>query len=152
MALDPPAGKYLKATNLLTDGGSIILLWNTGLQPAREIFDRLVPVLSECVPTFAKYKTPDILSQELQIFADEAISSGLFVSAGEGREINDLNWPIEDYLQLLTTYSPFIALGNEARANLLAQMRSILAQECSERIDLSYLSIYQVLRKRSTEH
>jgi SAM-dependent methyltransferase len=145
-----PTSKYLKAQDLLTNEGALVLLWNTGMQPNRVIVDRLAPILNEYVPTFARYQSPEVLAAELQVFPDEAIASGLFIDVGNGQEKIKVNWPIDDYLQLLTTYSPFIALTATIRANLLAQMRSILVQACGERLDLSYLSIYQVLRNRSS--
>ena len=59
--------------------------------------------------------------------------------------VNEVNYAIEDYLQLLTTYSPCIALDPASRHDLLESLRAVLAKNCVTQMPLSYQSVFQIL-------
>ncbi len=142
-----PEYKHLKAASVLRDRGSLILLWNTGMQPPIEIFETSIDVFTEYIPTFAQHKSSESELAELRIFANEAIDSGLFSNLREESRSIEVNYSIDDYLQLLTTYSPCIALSPERRHELLEKLRSILERVCDRQIPLSYQSILHVVGK-----
>jgi ubiquinone/menaquinone biosynthesis C-methylase UbiE len=142
-----PESKHQKAESALKAGGSLVLLWNTALQPPLHIFEKLSGIFKQYIPTFAKYKDPETQLGEIRIFAQAAISSGLFSQLIEESQSIEVIYPIEDYLQLLTTYSPCIALSSEQRHDLLDKLRQVLQQNCGEQIPLSYLSIFHIARK-----
>jgi ubiquinone/menaquinone biosynthesis C-methylase UbiE len=142
-----PESKHLKAASALKTGGSLILLWNTAMQPPTHIFDKLSQIFSQYIPTFAKYKDPETQLSEARIFAKSAIDSLLFVQLVEEYQSIEVNYPIDDYLELLTTYSPCIALSPEQRHDFLSKLRQVLEQNCDEQIPLSYLSIFHIARK-----
>jgi cyclopropane fatty-acyl-phospholipid synthase-like methyltransferase len=142
-----PAYKHNKAASLLKDGGKLILLWNTGMQPAPEIFQSLSEPLTEYMPTLAQYKDRDTNLDEIRVFARAALESGLFSEFAEECFAYHIDYSIDDYLHLLTTYSPCIALSPENREKLLTELRSILLKECSDRIELNYFSLFQVATK-----
>jgi ubiquinone/menaquinone biosynthesis C-methylase UbiE len=142
-----PAHKHLKAASLLKDRGSLILLWNTGMQPNLDIFESLSDTFTQYLPTLAKYKDRETELSEVRIFSDAAIDSGLFSDLREESQLNEVDYAIDDYLQLLTTYSPCIALSPERRQELLEKSRVILQQNCGQQILLSYLSIVHVATK-----
>jgi ubiquinone/menaquinone biosynthesis C-methylase UbiE len=142
-----PEHKYLKAASVLEDGGSLILLWNTGMQPPIEIFESLIELFTEYIPTFAQYKTSERELTEMRIFANEAIDSGLFSNLREESRSIEVNYSIDDYIQLLTTYSPCIALSPERRHELLEKMRSILERICDKTIRLSFQSVFHIISK-----
>ena len=144
-----PEHKHIKVASLLKDRGSLILLWNTAMQPPLDIFEDLTEVFDRYIPALAKYKDPETQLSEVRIFAKAAIDSGLFSELQEESRSNQVNYSIDDYLQLLTTYSPCIALSPECRHELLAQLRDILAQTCGDRIPLAYLSAFHVASKIS---
>jgi ubiquinone/menaquinone biosynthesis C-methylase UbiE len=139
-----PKYKYLKAASVLKDGGSLILIWNTGMKPPIEIFKSLTELFKEYIPTFAQYKSNESELTEMRIFANEAINSGLFSNLREESQLIEVNYPIDDYLQLLTTYSPCIALSPQRRQELLEKMRSILERICDKKIPLSYQSVLHI--------
>ncbi len=143
-----PKYKYLKAVSVLKDSGSLILLWNTGMKPPIEIFETLIELFAKYMPTFAQYKSSKSELNEMRIFANEAIDSGLFSNLREESQLIEVNYPIDDYLQLLTTYSPCIALSPERRHELLAKMRTILGRICNQTIPLSYQSVFHILNKK----
>jgi ubiquinone/menaquinone biosynthesis C-methylase UbiE len=139
--------KYLKAASVLRDSGSLILLWNTGMQPPIEIFESLTELFTEYIPIFAQYKSNESELTEIRIFANEAIDSGLFSNLREESRLIEINYAIDDYLQLLTTYSPCIALSPERRHELLVKMKTILERICDKQIPLSYQSVFHIISK-----
>jgi protein-L-isoaspartate O-methyltransferase len=141
-----PEHKHIKAASLLKDSGSLVLLWNTAMQPPLDIFEDLTEVFDRYIPALAKYKDPETQLSEVRIFAKSAIDSGLFSELREESRSNQVNYSIDDYLQLLTTYSPCIALSPECRHELLGQLREILGH-CGDRIPLAYLSAFHVASK-----
>jgi SAM-dependent methyltransferase len=146
-----PEYKYLKAASVLKDNGSLILLWNTGMKPPIEIFESLTELFTEYIPTFAQYKSSERELTEMRIFANEAIDSGLFSNLREESQSIEVNYSIDDYLQLLTTYSPCIALSSERRHELLEKMRIILDRMCEKEIPLSYQSVFHIVNKSATD-
>jgi SAM-dependent methyltransferase len=142
-----PKFKHRKATSALKKDGSLILLWNTAMQPPTHVFDKLSGIFDRYIPTFAKYKDRDTQLSEVRIFGEAAIASLLFSRLIEEDRAIEVNYPIEDYLELLTTYSPCIALPPEARHDLLGELRQVLEQTCGAQIPLSYLSIFHIARK-----
>jgi ubiquinone/menaquinone biosynthesis C-methylase UbiE len=142
-----PEHKHLKAASILKNRGSLILLWNTAMQPPMNIFENLANIFTQYVPTLAKYKSRETELNEISIFAASAIDSGLFSDLHEEYRSLDVIYPVDDYLQLLTTYSPCIALNSVSRAELLAKLRSILVQNCGNLVPLSYLSVFHILTK-----
>jgi SAM-dependent methyltransferase len=143
-----PDAKHLKAASVLNKGGSLVLLWNTGMQPPTHIFEKLSEIFSEYMPTFAKFKDRETQLSEVRIFAEAAVTSLLFSQPIEEHQSIEVNYSIEDYLELLTTYSPCIAISPEQRHDLLGKLRQVLEQNCGEQIPLSYLSIFHIARKR----
>lgn len=143
-----PEHKHQKAASILKNSGALVLLWNTAMQPPLEIFERLADIFAQYLPTMAKYKDRETELGEVGIFAGAAIDSGLFSGVIEEYRSIELNYSIDDYLQLLTTYSPCIALSPESRHDLLQQLRARLEQNCGEQIPLSYLSIFHIATKR----
>ncbi len=142
-----PEYKHQKVASMLDDRGSLVLLWNTGMQPPIEIFQYLIETLAEYLPSLAKYKDRTDELNEVRFFADAAIASGLFSRLIEEYRLMEIDYSIDDYLQLLTTYSPAIALSSQRRQELLVKLRDILCQYCDDRIPLSYQSIFHVARK-----
>ena len=141
-----PEHKHIKVASLLKDRGSLVLLWNTAMQPPLDIFEDLTEVFDRYIPALAKYKDPETQLSEVRIFAKSATDSGLFSELREESRSNQINYSIDDYLQLLTTYSPCIALSPECRHELLGQLREILGH-CGDRIPLAYLSAFHVASK-----
>ncbi|WP_310487626.1 class I SAM-dependent methyltransferase [Chamaesiphon sp. VAR_69_metabat_338] len=140
-----PENKYQKAASLLKSTGMLVLLWNTTMMPPLAIFESLAEIFRQYLPAFGEYKDRDREVWELNIFADAAIESGLFSNFRMGVESIEVNYAIDDYLQLLTTYSPCIALDPTSRHELLESLRAVLAQNCGPQMPLSYQSVFHVL-------
>jgi SAM-dependent methyltransferase len=144
-----PANKHQQAASLLKNTGALVLLWNTTMMPSREVFESLTETFRQYLPAFAEYKDRDREVRELNIFTDAAIESGLFGNLQTEVRVNEVNYAIDDYLQLLTTYSPCIALTPESRHELLEGLRDILDRNCRAQIHLCYSSIFQILDRNA---
>lgn len=142
-----PANKHQKAAALLKNNGALVLLWNTTMMPPLEIFNSLTEIFRQYLPAFAEYKDRNREVHELNIFTDAAIESGLFGNLRTEVRVNEVNYPIDDYLLLLTTYSPCIALSPEHRQELLERLRAVLVQNCWAQIPLAYQSVFHVVTK-----
>jgi SAM-dependent methyltransferase len=143
-----PEFKHSKAVSILKDKGVLILLWNTAMQPSIEIFQNLSGIFQEYVPTLSTYKDRDTQLQEIGTFADTAVESLLFSDPIQEYQPMEVIYPIEDYLQLLTTYSPCIALSPTQRQDFLDKVRQVLNHNCGEQITLSYFSVFHIMRSR----
>ena len=119
-----PERKHEKAASLLKDRGALMLLWNTAMQPPIHMFESLSEVFERDLPTFARFKDRETELSEIRVFAAAAIDSGLFTNLLEEYRSHQVNYSIDDYLQLLTTYSPWIALAPERRSELLEKIES----------------------------
>ena len=140
-----PENKYQKAASMLNSTGALVLLWNTTMMPPLAIFEHLTEIFRQYLPAFAEYKDRDREVLELNIFAAAAIDSGLFSNLQTEVRVNEVDYSSDDYLQLLTTYSPCIALAPESRHELLESLRAVLSKKCGTQMPLSYQSVFQIL-------
>ncbi|MDJ0660592.1 MAG: hypothetical protein QNJ42_14050 [Crocosphaera sp.] len=61
--------------------------------------------------------------------------------------MSKLTYKIDDYLALLSTLSPYIAMKSSIRHTLFEHIRSTLQKKHGNKIDLSYLSVLQMTKK-----
>lgn len=134
---------YPKIAQALKDDGFLILLWNAGLQPNAAIKQLLKPIYETYAPSLKPFKARKQEKEELQAIAQKVIDSGYFEPMASTETIVEVNYSFEDYLLLLSTYSPYIALETEQRQNLFAAIEN-LQETYGKQILLSYLSMVQV--------
>ena len=144
--VDPEIG-YPKIAQALKDNGSLILLWNAGLHPSEDINRLLQPIYRTYAPSLKPFKARKKERDELQALGQNVINSGYFSDLVSQELIIEVNYSIEDYLLLLSTYSPYIALETVQRQNLFTAMEECLKKACGNQISLSYLSLAQVFSK-----
>lgn len=135
---------YPKIAEALKDAGSLILLWNAGLQPNEKINQLLEPVYQAHAPSLNPFKDRKQEQIELQALGQNVVDSGYFKHLISEESIVEVNYSLKDYLLLLSTYSPYIALEAEQRQNLFTAIEKCLQKACGDRIFLSYLSMLQV--------
>ena len=136
---------YPKIAETLKDGGSLILLWNAGLQPNEEINKLLKPIYEAYAPSLKPFKARKREKEELQALGQKVVNYGYFKPVASRETIIEVNYSFEDYLLLLSTYSPYIALETQQRQNLFAAIED-LQETCGKQILLSYLSMVQVFK------
>jgi SAM-dependent methyltransferase len=134
---------YPKIAQALKDGGFLILLWNAGLQTNAEINELLKPIYEAYAPSLKPFKARKQEKEELQAIGQMVVNSGYFEPLASTETIIEVNYSFKDYLLLLSTYSPYIALETQQRQNLFAAIED-LQKTCGKQILLSYLSMAQV--------
>jgi SAM-dependent methyltransferase len=139
---------YPKIVQILKDRGSLIVLWNAGLQPSKEINQLLIPIYQAYAPSLAPFKAREEEREELQRLGQNVVDSGYFSYLTSQELVIEVNYSLKDYLLLLTTYSPYIALNKESRQNLFNAIEKCLQQTHGEQILLSYLSMTQIFKIR----
>lgn len=144
--ISPEIG-FQKAADALKANGSLILLWNTALQPSYEIYQLLNEVYQMHAPSLARYEQRETQEEDLRIFGQTMINSGRFKNLVSEQLVYEVTYSIDDYLTLLSTYSPYIALDQNKRNTLFASLREVLRRNCGSSINLSYLSVWQIAQK-----
>lgn len=124
---------------ILKPNGKLILLWNTVPQPDPEIFQYLLPIYEKYMPSFASFENIEVQEKNLENISKTIIESGYFKNLELSQIIEDLSYSSEDYLKLLTTISPYIALEPEVRKAFFAELRTMLKQKKITTIPTQYI-------------
>lgn len=141
--------RYQKTAAALKDKGALILLWNAGVLPQEEIYRILHEVYQNQAPSLAEYHAGERANQAESIkeFGQSVIDSGLYEDLIYEELVSEINYSREDYLALLQTYSVYIALDDEKRNSLLANLREALEKNCDNSIKASYISAFHIAKK-----
>jgi hypothetical protein len=75
------------------------------------------------------------------------MDTGLFKNFVTTQLVSQVPYSIDDYLSLLSTLSPYIALEPNQREQLLTGLRQVLAENHGGEIATSYLSMVQIAQK-----
>lgn len=142
----PPEVAYPKAADALKKSGSLILLWNTKLEPEYEVYQALEEVYQTYAPSLAEFRNPKNEVEELKKFGQIVLDSGRFKDVIYEESVCQVNYSINDYLNVLSTYSQYIQLDTQTRNSLFAGLKTKIQQH-GETINLSYLSSFHVARK-----
>lgn len=151
--IDPEIA-YVKAAAALKKNGYLILLWNTPPQIDEEtyqIVDEVYRTLAPSIPLYARHEGREIHQADFLKFSQNIIASGYFDNVKHGRSIHQVVYTLDDYLSLLSTLSPYIALTEEKRCNLFANLKDLLHKNRGDRLTLSYISAFHVAKKISPE-
>lgn len=143
----PAAVSYPKAAQALKDHGHLILLWNNELRPSYEIYQRFVPVYQRHAPSLARYEDKSTQEKILQNLGGIIVESGHFGNKVSGHMSSKVIYTTLEYISLLTTYSPYLELESHVRQALLADLQSLIDQEFDGKLELSYISAFQIAQK-----
>ncbi|MEL7330853.1 MAG: class I SAM-dependent methyltransferase [Cyanobacteria bacterium J06560_2] len=120
-----------KSAAALKPGGSLILLWATPPQPSQELCDYLQPV-------YERYQLADTIRYQwrdqayyqtnFEAFARVVGTSGWFGLTDVDIAAHHSEYSIEKYIALLSTLSDYIALPEDTRTSLLADLSARLAE------------------------
>jgi SAM-dependent methyltransferase len=142
-----PEVRHSKSAIALKDQGYLILLWNTPPQPSYEVHQKLIPIYQNLAPDLTKYESiPTYLSQ-LNKFGLDTVNSGYFKNLISEHLVCEVAYSIDDYLALLSTLSPYIALEKPKRDTLFANLGQTLEQNYGKTIETSYLSAFHIVQK-----
>ncbi|NEQ36583.1 MAG: class I SAM-dependent methyltransferase [Okeania sp. SIO3I5] len=139
---------YLKTAEALKTDGFLILLWNTSPQPNQEVYQKLLePIYQIYAPHIKGYEAIATHQKNISSLGNKVIDSGKFQNLISEELICEVTYKVDDYLALLGTLSPYIAMDSEQRYTLFANLGKTLGNHHGDRIDLSYLSRIQVAQK-----
>ena len=134
-----------KVAAALKPQGSLILLWNTPPQPSYEVYQELLePIYQRYTPELKAYEKISTYQKNLGNLGQSVINSGYFHDLGSEELICNVTYSIDDYLGLLTTLSPYIAMDRAQRNCLLQHLSTTLKNNYGNDIDLTYLSVLQI--------
>ena len=138
-----------KAAAALGDRGSLILLWNTPPQVDRELFQTLRCAYQTHAPNLDRYEDQATYEENFRSFGRMVLDSGYFQDLVTEQLTRHVTYPLDDYLALLSTLSPYIALEAAQREALFTQLRGILERNCGSTLELFHFCALQVVRKKS---
>jgi SAM-dependent methyltransferase len=142
-----PEIRYLKTTQALKENGSLILLWNILLKPQWEVYQLLQEIFHNQAPSLKIYDDREKHESSLIIFGKNIIDSSLFKDLVSGKWAYEITYTIDDYLALLSTLSPCIALESGNRDALFAALREVLEKNWGKSFQVPCLSTFQVVQK-----
>lgn len=140
--------RYGKTAEALKAGGFLILLWNTPPQPSQEFYqDILKPIYQTYATDLKGYEAIAIHQKNISNLGYKIIDSGKFKNLFSEELICEVTYSVDDYLALLSTLSPYIAIESERRKNLFAELSTALKNNHSQTLNLAYLSVLQIAQK-----
>ena len=145
-----PAIAYSKSVAALKPNGHLILLWNTPPQLDFEAYrsvDHVYQMLAPSVPVYARYEDQDTHQEHFQEFSRNIANSECFDNLHYGSSVCTANYSLDDYLLLLSTLSPYIALNENERNNLFAKLKEVLNSNFGDRLTLHYISAFHTAHK-----
>ena len=150
-----PEVRYIKTAEALKDNGYLVLLWNTPPQPSYEVHQSVRDIYQTHAPELSKYEGHQQHQENIGKIGQAVVDSGYFqdltsdcVASRRHRLIVTVRYSVENYLALLSTFSPYIRLSAQQREILFVQLQQKLREFTSDRyLDLSYLSLLQIFRK-----
>ncbi|NDJ22290.1 methyltransferase domain-containing protein [Nostoc sp. B(2019)] len=143
----PPEIGYPKAAAALQDNGSLILLWNMTPQPPYEVYQELHEAYQTYAPSLARYEDQETQEQIVKGFGQKVIDSGHFKGLMSEQLACEVTYSIDDYLTLLSTLSTYRMLDPHNRDALFESFREVLDRNCTNSIQISYLSAFHVAQK-----
>jgi SAM-dependent methyltransferase len=145
-----PAIAYAKSEAALKAQGSLILLWNTPPQLDEETYqmvDTVYETLAPSIPLYARHEGRKNHQADFLKFSELIIDSGYFKNVKYESSIHQVVYSLDDYLLLLSTLSPYIALTENSRNHLFTNLREALHQHQGDRLNLSFISAFHVAHK-----
>lgn len=134
-----PETRCQAIAKILKPHGKIVLLWNTVPQPEPEIFQHLHPLYEKYMPSFASFENLVVQEKNLENISKGLIESGYFTNLELCQIVENMDYPVEDYLNLLTTLSPYIALDPDIREQLFTELRTTLKKQKVKIIPTQYI-------------
>jgi len=145
--IEPEVG-HPKVAEALRDKGYFILLWNKEPQPPEEIW----PLFSEIynqqgLSSLGRFETEAARQRALKTLVQPTIDSGLFKQVASKQVRMEKIYTAEDYLLLLSSFSPYISLEEDRRNSLFAALRKKINDDLGGVINLSYISAADIFQK-----
>ena len=138
---------YPKVAAALKEQGYLILLWNKQLQPQYEVYKSLAEVYQSYAPALDRYEEKLMQTQILTELGQQVIDSGYFTNLVSEQITSQVTYAVDDYLLLLSTYSPYLELASDLKAALFKGLRQKIEDEFDGSLQLSYESAFHIARR-----
>ena len=138
---------YAKASRALKPDGHLILLWNKEPQPSAAIQAALAEVYQRHAPALGRYEDKATQERILSGLGQMMINSGRFHNLVAATLECALTTTHEQYIDLLSTYSPYHTLDHRVRSALFSELKQCLVQQGFAELQLSYLSAVHIAQK-----
>lgn len=141
---------YPKLARVLRPEGAIALFWNKHIAGAVDggFFDRIQPIYREHVPEFAGdwkgLPSADEVSDESAALA----ATGLFDDFTIHRYPWVTRYDATSYVNLLNTYSDYLALPDDRRQRAYDDIATVIDSEFGDEIAMQYLAVLYVAHLR----
>jgi SAM-dependent methyltransferase len=143
-----PEVRYQKSADALQENGYLILLWNCELQPQNEVDQVLREIYQTHAPSLlAQYESRADQEESLRSFGQSILDSGRFKDLVSEQVTSEVTYSTNDYLMLLSTYSPYIELDPQVRNALFEGLREKIEHNFGGNLQLSYVSAFHIARK-----
>lgn len=145
-----PAIAYAKSASALKSQGSLILLWNTPPQideTTYQLVEDIYQALAPSIPFYARHEGRQTHQADFLKFSQTILDSGYFYNLSYDCSRYHVVYSLDDYLLLLSTLSPYIALAPDSRIQLFDKLRAVLHHHRGDRLKLSFLSAFHVAHK-----
>lgn len=140
--------KYVKAAQTLRDDGSLVLLWNSSLEPSHEVYQVLNQVYQAYAPAIApEYEGREKQAEIVAGLGKPVENSGLFEPPSTEVIPCEQTYSVDRYLDYLSSGSQYVALESQVRANLFSGLRTVIEQQFKGEIQLFNLAAFQIARK-----
>jgi ubiquinone/menaquinone biosynthesis C-methylase UbiE len=141
--------RYIKTANALKPNGSLILLWNTASKPQDEVYQILHEIYQRETPSLAEKLHPGKENHlsELGKFGQAILDSGLYHNLTSEHFPYELTYSINDYLALLGTFSPCIALEPQQRNSLFTSLKQTLLSNWGKSFQVPCIASFHIAEK-----
>jgi SAM-dependent methyltransferase len=144
--INPEFGN-LKIAEALRNDGALILLWNMTPQPEYEVYQSFQEIYQKYAPSLDRYEDIETQKEIVQALGQKAIDSGKFQNLVSKQVVCKVNYDINDFLLLLSTYTPYLKLDIETRNCLFTKIRKKIENNYGGNIEITYISAFQVAKK-----
>lgn len=144
----PKEVAYPKAADALIENGVLILLWNGALSPQKEVSSILAQSYRNHAPALLEQlEDLEAQAESLKKLGQMAIDSDRFQDLIYEQCVCKMMYNTEEYLTVLSTYSPYLALEPHTRMAVFEGLREQIDRDFGGYLQLSYISAFHLARK-----
>jgi SAM-dependent methyltransferase len=144
--INPEFGN-LKISQALRNNGVLILLWNMTPQPEYQVYQSFQKIYQKYASSLDRYEDIETQKEIVQVLGQKAIDSGKFKNLVSQNVVCQFNYTPDNFLLLLSTYTPYLKLDTKTRTGLFRELRQKIADDHRENIQITYISACQVMAK-----
>ncbi|HSX31129.1 MAG TPA: class I SAM-dependent methyltransferase [Candidatus Saccharimonadales bacterium] len=147
-----PSVRYVKARQLLRLGGSLAVFWNQHIAHADSTKDTFFYDAQQFYEQYDPLTKPGSFHlsppSHVQSLTTEMMDSGFFDQAETHQYLWDATYKTDEYIKLLRTYSPTIAMPSSKREALLQSIRGLIDSKYGGQVHKQYVATLDLARAK----